>query len=184
MKLPSLSTRLFLLLLVLTALSCGSQEKQGEQAKLFLSSVQNHHIDQCIEMTYMFHAKLASISNEPQFKKDKMVEDIRNEIRSGILNQYENDNIIYVLKFPCQWQIMETKKVTQESTGLFSNVSTINRVFVGVKYNSMDNSPESSPLINKNYKSSYKIKEMILHCDFDADTGLYMDWGVDSHTQW
>jgi hypothetical protein len=184
MRFRLISKSLFLILLAITSLSCGSEEKLEERARLFITSLQNLDIDKCIEMSYVFQSKLAAISNEPQFKKDKLIENIRNEFISGIFNKYEHDNIVYVFRFPCQWQIIETKYVSQESNSLFQNISTIYRVFVHIKYNSMDNSPESAPLINKDYKLTKKIKEIILHCDFDPDTGLYMEWGVDRHTLW
>jgi len=184
MRLALISRRLFIILLLINSLACNSGGIPEERAKLFLTSLQHLDINKCIEMSYVFQNRLAAISNEPQFKKDKLIEQYRHEVISGIFNQYENDNILYIFRFPCQWQIIETKDVAQGSEGMFSNISSIQRVFVVVKYNSMENSPESAPLINKDYKSSYKIKELILHCDFDPNTGLYIDWGVEHHTKW
>jgi hypothetical protein len=184
MRLALMSRKLFIILLLIASLACGSGGNPEEQAKLFLSSLQKLDIDKCIEMSCVYQSRLAAISNEPQFKKDNLIAQYRNELLSGILNKYENDNIVYVFRFPCQWQIIEAKNISQESDGIFSNNSNFQRAFVVIKYNSMDNSPESAPLINKDYKSAYKIKEIILHCDFDPNTGLYMGWGLENHTQW
>lgn len=185
MGLASISQKLFLIILIITSISCSNEDMSQKQIKLFLTSLQNLDIDQCVEMTYLYQVKMIAIQNEPQFKKDKMIDKIRNDIRTSILNQYENDSIVYVFRFPCQWQILETKIISQESAnGPFSNISSFYRVFVAVRYNSIENSPESVPLINKDDKSVYKIKEIILHCDFDPETELYMEWGLDKHIPW
>ena len=185
MKLGIIPKIIFIILLIVNLLSCGGGDNPEEQAKIFLTSLQNLNIEKCIEMTYLYQVNLAKFKDEPQFKKEKLIEKCRDEIRTTILNQYENDNIVYIFRFPCQWQIVEIKNINQESSSdLFSNISSINRYFVVVSYKSIDNSPESVPLINNDYKSIYKIKEIILHCDFDPDSGLYMTWTLDKHTNW
>ena len=84
-------------------------------------------------MSYLYQANLAKSNNEPQFKKDKLIENNRDEIRSTIFNEYELDNIVYVFKFPCQWHIIEIKDINQESSNdYFANISLIKRVFVCV----------------------------------------------------
>ncbi|MGA9756698.1 MAG: hypothetical protein WBV23_16310 [Desulfobaccales bacterium] len=185
MKLGIIPKNIFIILLTVNLLSCGGQNNPEEQAKILFTSLQNHNIEKCIEMAYAYQVNLAKIQDEPQFKKEKLIEKNRNEIRTTIFNQYELDNIAYIFRFPCQWQIVEIKNINQESPGeLFSNISSINRVFVVVAYKSIDNSPESVPLINNDYKSKFKIREIILHCDFDPDSGLYMRWGLEKYTQW
>jgi len=185
MKFKDLIRSLFLLLSIVALMSCGSNQNIEEQAQEFIKAIQNLDIDKCVESSYPFQTKLAAIQNEPQFKKDKLIADISNEIRRTILNQYDNDNIIYIFNFPCKWQILETKKLSQETTsGMLSSSTEYYRVFVEVKYNSIDNSPVSVPLINKDNRGKYNIREIILHCDFDPDTKLYLGWGLDSHTKW
>ena len=185
MKLNMISKLFFIILLIVNLLSCGKQDNREEHAKLFFTSLQNLNIEKCIEMTYLYQANLAKFHDEPLFKKEHLIEKNRDEIRKTMFNQYENDNIVYIFRFPCQWQIVEIKNINQESSSdLFSNISSINRYFVVVSYKSIDNSPESVPLINNDYKSIYKIKEIILHCDFDPDSGLYMTWTLDKHTHW
>jgi hypothetical protein len=185
MKLGIIPKLILVILLIANLLSCGRRDNPEEQAKLFLNTLQNLNIEKCIEMAYLYQVNLAKFQDEPQFKKEMLIEKYRNEIRTTMFNRYENDNIVYIFRFPCQWQIVEIKNVNQESSSeLFSNITSINRVFVVVAYKSIDNSPESVPLINNDYKSMYKIKEITLHCDFDPDSGLYMRWGLDKHTQW
>jgi hypothetical protein len=185
MKVRMIAKLIFLVLLIVNLLSCGSRDTPEEQAKRFFTALQNLDIEKCIEMAYPYQANLAKIQDEPKFKKEKLIEQYRNEIRKTIFNKYENDNIVYVFRFPCQWQIVEIKNINQDSSvELFSNVSSVNRVFVAITYKSIENSPESVPLIDNDYKSMSKIKEIILHCDFDPDSGLYMKWGLDKHAQW
>ena len=178
--------RMFLLLFLITGLmSCGVDSSVDDQAKEFITSVQNLDIDRCVLMSNLYQTKLAGIENEPQFRIGKLADDISNEIRRTILNQYDNDNIIYVFRFPCKWKILESKKISQETTSsIIPGIVDYYRVFVLIKYNSIDNSPISVPLINKDFKSQYNIKEIILHCDFDPETKLYLGWGLDSHTRW
>ena len=179
------SKLLLLLVLLMTPLSCGLDQTIDNQAEVFINSVQNLDIDKCVEMSNLYQVKLAGLQNEPQFKMEQMIADISTEVRKTILNQYDNDSIIYVFNFPCQWQILETKKLSQEiCSGVLSTVTEYYRVFVSIKYNSLEKSPSSIPLINKNYNSRYNIKEIILHCDFDPETKLYLGWGLDSHTRW
>jgi len=185
MKLGIIPKSIFIILLTANLLSCGGQNNPEEQAKIFLTAMQNLDIEKCIEMSYLYQENLAKIQGEPQFKKENLINKSRDEIRTTMFNQYELNNIVYIFRFPCQWKIIEIKNINQESSSvLFSNTSSINRIFIVVTYKSIDNSPESVPLINNNYKSKYNIKEIILHCDFDPNSGLYMTWGLDKHTQW
>ena len=185
MKLNMAPQLIFIILLIVNLLSCSKQDNREEQAKLFFTSLQNLNIEKCIDMTYVYHANLAKYHDEPYFKKANLIEKNRDEIRKTMFNQYENDNIVYIFRFPCEWQIVEIKHIIQESSSeLFSTMSSITRVFVVIVYKSMDNSPESVPLINNDYKAVHKIKEIIFHCDFDPDSGLYIKWEVDKHTQW
>ena len=185
MKLNMISKLFFIILLIVNLLSCSKQDNPEERAKLFFTSLQNLNIEKCIEMTYLYQANLAKFHDEPLFKKEHLIEKNRDEIRKTMFNQYENDTIVYIFRFPCEWQIVEIKHINQENSNeLFSTISSITRVFVVVSYKSIDNSPESVPLINNDYKSMYKIKEIIFHCDFDANSGLYMKWDLDKHTHW
>ena len=184
-KYKKLTQFICFILLVVSQLSCSIDQNVEKKAKEFINSAQNLDIDKCVEKSSLYQTRLATIQNEPQFKKDQLIAEISNEIRRTILNQYDNDSIIYVFNFPCQWQILETKKLSQEtSTGVISSFTEYYRVFIAIKYNSIENSPASIPLINKDYKSKYNIKEIILHCDFDPETKLYLGWGLDSHTRW
>jgi hypothetical protein len=185
MKIANMSRLLILLLLVATPLSCGGGSTIENQANTFFTSLHNLDIDKCVEMSLLFQTKLASIQNEPQFKIDKLANEISNDVRRTILNQYDNDNIVYVFKFPCQWKILETKELSQETpNNAFSTTSSFYRVFVVINYNSSKESPASTPLITKVSNSQYNIKEIVLHCDFDPETKSYMGWGLDSHTRW
>lgn len=184
-NLAKVSRLLFVLVLLMTPISCGFDPGIENQAEAFIHSIQNLDIDKCVEMSNLYQIKLAGIQNEPQFKMDQMIAAITTEIRKTLLNQYDNDSIIYVFNFPCQWQILETKKLSQEiCSGVLSTTNEYYRVFVSIKYNSMEKSPASIPLINKDYNSKYNIKEIILHCDFDPETRLYLGWGLDNHTRW
>jgi len=189
MKLINMLKLFVLILLITIQLSCGHGVSIEEQATMFLTSLQNLDIDNCVRMSYLFREKMAAIQDEPQFKKDKLISDISTDIKKTILNQYDNDSIVYVLKFPCQWQILETKILSQETSNvmpniLFPSIKSFYRVFVVIKYNFIERSPASIPLITRDTKSEYNIKEIILHCDFDKDTNLYLGWGLDSHTRW
>jgi len=185
MKLNMIPKLIFIILFIVNLLSCSKHDNREEQAKLFFTSLQNLNIEKCIDLTYLYKVNLAKFHDEPHFKKEHLIEKNRDEIRKTMFNQYENDNIVYIFRFPCQWQIVEIKHINQESPSeLFYTMSSVTRVFVVVTYKSIDNSPESVPLINNDYKAMYKIKQIILHCDFDPDSGLYIKWEVDKHTQW
>ena len=185
MKLGIVPKFIFILLLIINLSSCDSQSSLEEQAKIFFTSLQDLNIDKCVDMTYAYQVNLAKIQGEPQFKKDNLIGECRNEIRKTILNQYDNNNIVHIFRFPCQWRIVEIKEANQESSnGIFCNTSSVRRIFVAVSYKSIDNSPESVPLINNDSTLMYKIREILLHCEFDPDSGLYMSWGLDKDTRW
>jgi hypothetical protein len=175
---------LIILLLNFLLLSCGDSVVPEEQAKKFLTLLQNNDIDKCVEMVYAFQANLAKLQNEPDFRKNELIIKNRNEIKEEFLNEHKIESIVYIFRFPCHWQVLEAKQVTEEIPGVPFSATSLYRVFAVVKYNSMGESPESVPLFVKKGGFKYKIKEIILHCDFETKTGLYLGWGLDEHTPW
>jgi len=185
MKLFNITKSVVLIFIVFIQISCGNGDSVEERAKMLFTSLQNLDIDDCVQMSYLYKAKLDTIQNEPQFKKNKLIADIALDIKKTTFNQYYNDSIVYIFRFPCQWKILESKILSQDSSNsLFTTISEFYRVFVVVNYNSIENSPISVPLITEDTKSEYHIKEIILHCDFDKETMLFLGWGLDSHTGW
>jgi len=185
MKLFNITRSIILILIVFIQMSCGNEDSIEKRAKMFFTSLQNLDIDDCVEMSYLYKTKVDAIQNEPQFKKNKLIADIALDIKKTTFNQYYNDSIVYVFRFPCQWNILEIKILSLESSNsLFTNISDIYRVFVAVNYNSIENSPVSVSLITEDTKSEYHIKEIILHCDFDKETKLFLGWGLESHNRW
>jgi len=185
MKPIRLAKGLILLWLNIFLLACGGGMVPEEQAKIFLTLLQKDNINKCAEMVYYYQENLQKIMNEPQFKQSELIANNRNEIKEKYLNERMTDSIVYIFRFPCQWQILETKQLTQESTDLqFSIPLSFYRVFALVKYNSISESPDSVPLLFKEGGYKYKVKEVFLHCDFEKNTGLYLGWGIDQHSPW
>ena len=167
MKAIRLVNVLILLLVNILLLSCGGGGiVPQEQAKKFLTLLQNSDIDKCVEMVYAYQASLAKLQNEPQFRKNELIAKSRNDIKEEFLSEQKIESIVYIFRFPCHWQVLEAKQVTEETPGVPFSATSIYRVFVVVKYNSMGESPESVPLFVKKGGFKYKIKEIILHCDF------------------
>ncbi len=182
-----LSIGLLLILLNFLVLSCSSSEvvKPEDQAKIFLTLLQNNNINKAAEMVYQFQANMAKLQNEPQFKKDEFIAKSRNEIKEKFLNEQSANSIVYLFRFPCQWQILETKQLTEEVPDMPFTSITLNRIYAVVKYNSMPESPDSVPVVIKEEAGfKYKVKEIFFHCDFEKNTGLYLNWGLDKHTPW
>jgi hypothetical protein len=176
---------IILLWLNIFVIACGGGIVPEDQAKIFLTLLQKDNINKCAEMVYYYQEKLQKIKNEPQFKQSELIANIRNEIKVKYLNERMTDSIVYIFRFPCQWHILESKELTQESTeSLFAIPLSFYRVFAAVKYNSITESPDSVPLLFKEGGFSFKIKEIILHCDFEKDTGLYLGWGLEKYTPW
>ena len=186
MKAIRLVKVLILLWVNILLLSCGgSGIVPQEQAKKLLSLLQNANIDKCAEMVYVYQTNMQKIKTQPQFKQSELITNNLNEVKDKFFSEQATNSIVYLFRFPCQWQILETKQMTQESSGInFSAPATFFRVFAVVKYNSMAESPDSVPLLFKEGGFSYKIKEVILHCDFEKNTGLYLGWGLDQPTPW
>jgi hypothetical protein len=185
MKPIRLAKGLILLWLNIFLLACGGGMVPEEQAKIFLTLLQKDNINKCAEMVYYYQENLQKIMNEPQFKQSELIANNRNEIKEKYLNERMTDSIVYIFRFPCQWQILETKQLTQESTDLqFSIPLSFYRVFALVKYNSISESPDSVPLLFKEGGFKYKVKEVYIHCDFEKNTGLYLGWGLDKHSPW
>jgi len=185
MKLIILVKVLILFWVNILLLSCGGGIVPQEQAKIFLTLLQNNNIDKCAEMVYVYQINMQKIKTQPQFKQNELLTNNLNEVKDKFLNEHATTSIVYLFRFPCQWQILETKQMTQESSGInFSTPVTFFRVFAVLKYNSMAESPASVPLLFKEGGFSYKIKEIILHCDFEKNTGLYLGWGLEQHTPW
>ncbi len=187
MKPLKLSIGLLLILLNFLVLSCSSSEvvKPEDQAKIFLTLLQNNNINKAAEMVYQFQANMAKLQNEPQFKKDEFIAKSRNEIKEKFLNEQSANSIVYLFRFPCQWQILETKQLTEEVPDMPFTSITLNRIYAVVKYNSMPESPDSVPVVIKEEGGfKYKVKEIFFHCDFEKNTGLYLNWGLDKHTPW
>jgi hypothetical protein len=173
---------LILLGLIFSLLSCGEGGPNfGEKAKTMLTLLQNKNYDKCVDLAYKYHAKMASLSNEPQFKQQEMTAKIRSDFENELFNENQVTSIAYLFRFPCRWQILEGKTIaTEEGYPVY-------RVFASVKYNSMDQSPDAVPLLLKaeeiNY-NNYKVKEIIFHFDLDTDNGFYLRWGPDKHVPW
>jgi hypothetical protein len=185
MKPIRLAKGLILLWCNIFLLSCGSGIVPEEQAKIFLTLLQRNNIDKCAEMVYYYQENLYKINKEPQFKKSELIAKNSNDIKDKYLNDSKTDSIIFIFKFPCQWQILETKYLIQEQSALQLSIPLeLYRVFVLVKYNSMNESPNSVPLLFKEGGFNYKVKELFLHCDFEKNSGLYLGWGLDKHTPW
>ena len=185
MKPIKLAKMLILLWCNIFLLSCGGGIVPEEQAKIFLTLLQRNNIDKCAEMVYFYQENLQKINKEPQFKKSELFAKNSNEIRNKYLNDSRTDSIVFIFKFPCQWQILETKHLMQEPTYLqFAIPLEFYSVFVLVKYNIISESPNSVPLLVKEGGFNYKVKEVFLHCDFEKSTGLYLGWGLDKHSPW
>lgn len=176
---------LILLWINILLLSCSGGIVPQEQAKKLLTLLQNDNIDKCTEMVYVYQVNMQKIKTQPQFKQSELIINNLIEVKDKFFNERAINSIVYLFRFPCQWQILETKQMTQESSGIqFSTPTTFYRVFALLKYNSMAESPDSVPLLFKEGGFSYKIKEVILHCDFEKNTGLYLGWGLEQHTPW
>ncbi len=186
MKAIRLVKVLILLWVNILLLSCGGGGiVPQEQAKKLLTLLQNANIDKCAEMVYVYQLNMHKIKTQPEFKQRELITNNLNEVKDKFFNEQATNSIVYLFRFPCQWQILETKQMTQESSGInFSTPATFFRVFAVVKYNSVAESPDSVPLLFKEGGFSYKIKEVILHCDFEKNTGLYLGWGLEQHTPW
>jgi hypothetical protein len=182
MRLGKIAKGVFLTLLTMLLLSCSDTIDPVEQAKQFFTYLQSKDIDKCLQMSYAYQTQIAKLRDEPQFKQKELYSKVRHNIKEELFNEYKNDSIVYVFSFPCQWNILETKEMTVDTPD--SPYSSMYRVFVVVKYTSDNQSPESVPLFNKEGTYNYKLKEIILHCDFEAATGLYLGWGTDKHIPW
>ena len=186
MKAIRLVNVLILLLVNILLLSCGGGGiVPQEQAKKLLTLLQNANIDKCAEMVYVYQINMQKIRTQPEFKQRELIASNLNDVKDKFFNEQATNSIIYLFRFPCQWQILETKQMTQESSGINLCIpTTFFRVFAVLKYNSMAESPDSVPLLFKEGGFSFKIKEIILHCDFEKNTGLYLGWGLEQHTPW
>ncbi len=182
MKAYKFSLAFFLICFTSLLLGCSESINPEEQTKKLFALLQKHDLDKCVTMTYFYHAKLTKLQEEPQFKHQEIINKIRSEIRDAYFNEHQNNGIVYVFSFPCRWEILETKPLAQE----FPDGQTYNfyRVFTVVKYNSDKESPDSVPLLIKEGGFNYKVKEIILHCDFEATTGFYLGWGAEKHVPW
>lgn len=173
---------LLLLLINFILLSCGDKVNPQEQAKILLTSLQHNNIDTCVDMTYAYQAKLAKLQDEPKFKHQELTAKYRHDIKEEFFNEHKHDSIVYVFSFPCQWKILETKTIPQETPD--GQSYSLFRIFVAVNYTSDNQSPDSVPLLAKESSFKYKVKEIILHLDFETTTGLYLGWGTDKHVPW
>jgi hypothetical protein len=177
---------LILILLSFLLLSCGGSPelKYEEQAKNLLTLLQNRQFDKCVDMAYMYQARMSAISNEPQFKQREMAFKIHTDIQDEFFDENKKSSIAYLFRFPCTWQLLEITK----ATSVIADIELpVYRIYAVVKYKSMDQSNDAVPLlltaeaINNN---NYKVKEITFHLDLDQDTGLYLGWGTDQHVPW
>jgi hypothetical protein len=173
-----------LILLSFFLVSCGGGPDTEEQAKTFLTLLQNKQFDKCVGLDYIYQVKMSRISDEPQFKQLELAAKIRADTQDEFFDENKQRSIAYLFRFPCTWQLLETKEATSDAAGA---PLPVYRVYAVVKYNSMDQSPDAVPLLLKpeaiNY-NNYKVKEITFHLDLDQDTGLYIGWGTDKHVPW
>jgi len=173
-----------LIFLSFLLLSCGGAPNFEEQAKTLLSLLQNKQFDKCVALDYIYQVKMDKVNDEPQFKQTEMAFKIRTEIQDEFFNENKQSSIAYLFRFPCAWQLLESKMTSTEIGGV---TFPVYRIYATVIYNSMDESPDAVPLLLKaeaiNY-NNYKVKEIAFHVDLDLDTGLYLGWGTDKHVPW